>query len=197
MRGHSSGGVQRASGLRAAGSAPWAGAPRDGGLGDGLNDECRALRAPPASPPLRFPYWALPVCLGFSFEGAEMPVACVTDLEAQARELLSKSTWEYIDGGADDGLTRADNVAAFKKSGLPYPFCCWAAVQTAGCLEGRSPGFCPQRPWRIRATVVAFVVVLGLGCFAGEGRTGRITSVPPQSRHKRGTVPRHSSRLAS
>lgn len=52
-----------------------------------------------------------------------MPVACVTDFEAQAQELLSKSTWEYIDGGADDGLTRADNVTAFKKCGLPYPFC--------------------------------------------------------------------------
>lgn len=55
-------------------------------------------------------------------------MVCVTDFEARARELLRKSTWDYIDGGADEGLTRDDNVAAFKKFGLPYPFCCLIEV---------------------------------------------------------------------
>lgn len=53
-----------------------------------------------------------------------MPMACVTDFEAHARQLLSKSTWDYIEGGADEGFTRDDNIAAFKKLGLPYPFYC-------------------------------------------------------------------------
>lgn len=44
-----------------------------------------------------------------------MPMVCVTDFEAQARERLCKSTWDYIEGGADDDFTRDDNVAAFKK----------------------------------------------------------------------------------
>lgn len=44
-----------------------------------------------------------------------MPLACLTDFEAHARERLSKSSWDYIEGGADEGITRDDNVAAFKK----------------------------------------------------------------------------------
>uniref|UniRef100_A0A8C6AMC8 (S)-2-hydroxy-acid oxidase n=2 Tax=Monodon monoceros TaxID=40151 RepID=A0A8C6AMC8_MONMO len=48
-------------------------------------------------------------------EGPEMPLVCLTDFEAHAREQLSKSTWDFIEGGADDCLTRDDNIAAFKK----------------------------------------------------------------------------------
>ncbi|KAM9107583.1 2-Hydroxyacid oxidase 2 isoform 2-T3 [Megaptera novaeangliae] len=44
-----------------------------------------------------------------------MPLVCLTDFEAHAREQLSKSTWDFIEGGADDCLTRDDNIAAFKK----------------------------------------------------------------------------------
>lgn len=44
-----------------------------------------------------------------------MPLVCLADFEALARERLSKSSWDYIDGGAGDGVTRDDNVAAFKK----------------------------------------------------------------------------------
>uniref|UniRef100_A0A8C8ZYU2 (S)-2-hydroxy-acid oxidase n=1 Tax=Prolemur simus TaxID=1328070 RepID=A0A8C8ZYU2_PROSS len=47
--------------------------------------------------------------------GPEMALVCLTDFQAQARERLSKSSWDYIEGGADDGITRDDNVAAFKK----------------------------------------------------------------------------------
>ncbi|XP_006184351.1 hydroxyacid oxidase 2 isoform X1 [Camelus ferus] len=44
-----------------------------------------------------------------------MPLLCLADFQAHAREQLSKSTWDYIEGGADDGFTRDDNIAAFKK----------------------------------------------------------------------------------
>lgn len=63
-------------------------------------------------------------CFWFSFEGPEMPMVCLTDFEARARKQLSKSTWDYIEGAAGEGFTRDDNVAAFKKFDLLYPFCC-------------------------------------------------------------------------
>uniref|UniRef100_A0A8D0RJ31 (S)-2-hydroxy-acid oxidase n=1 Tax=Sus scrofa TaxID=9823 RepID=A0A8D0RJ31_PIG len=44
-----------------------------------------------------------------------MPLVCLTDFQDHARERLSKSTWDFIEGGADACLTRDDNVAAFKK----------------------------------------------------------------------------------
>ncbi|XP_055978291.1 2-Hydroxyacid oxidase 2 isoform X3 [Sorex fumeus] len=44
-----------------------------------------------------------------------MSLVCLADFQALARERLSKSSWDYIDGGAGDGITRDDNVAAFKK----------------------------------------------------------------------------------
>ncbi|KAF0886608.1 HAOX2 oxidase, partial [Crocuta crocuta] len=52
---------------------------------------------------------------GFSSEGSEMPLACLTDFQAYARERLSKVTWDFIEGGADDTFTRDDNIAAFKR----------------------------------------------------------------------------------
>uniref|UniRef100_A0A5F9D5R7 (S)-2-hydroxy-acid oxidase n=1 Tax=Oryctolagus cuniculus TaxID=9986 RepID=A0A5F9D5R7_RABIT len=54
----------------------------------------------------------------YSYEGADMPLACLTDFEAHARERLSKSSWDYIEGGADEGITRDDNVAAFKNTSM-------------------------------------------------------------------------------
>ncbi|XP_040851538.1 hydroxyacid oxidase 2 [Ochotona curzoniae] len=44
-----------------------------------------------------------------------MPLVCLTDFEAHARERLSKLTWDFIEGGADDDITRNDNTAAFRK----------------------------------------------------------------------------------
>ncbi|XP_003793860.1 hydroxyacid oxidase 2 [Otolemur garnettii] len=44
-----------------------------------------------------------------------MPLVCLTDFEVQAREQLSKTSWDFINGGADEGITREDNIAAFKK----------------------------------------------------------------------------------
>uniref|UniRef100_A0ABI8A025 FMN hydroxy acid dehydrogenase domain-containing protein n=1 Tax=Felis catus TaxID=9685 RepID=A0ABI8A025_FELCA len=47
--------------------------------------------------------------------GPEMPLACLTDFRALAQERLPKSTWDFIEGGADDSFTRDDNIAAFKR----------------------------------------------------------------------------------
>ncbi|XP_008568144.1 PREDICTED: hydroxyacid oxidase 2 [Galeopterus variegatus] len=44
-----------------------------------------------------------------------MALVCLTDFEAQARQRLSKSTWDFIEGGADEGITRVENITAFKK----------------------------------------------------------------------------------
>lgn len=44
-----------------------------------------------------------------------MPLVCLTDFQASARERLSKISWDFIEGGAGDGITKDDNVAAFKK----------------------------------------------------------------------------------
>ncbi|XP_073906754.1 2-Hydroxyacid oxidase 2 isoform X2 [Castor canadensis] len=44
-----------------------------------------------------------------------MSLVCLTDFQAHARERLSKSSWDFIEGGADEGITRDDNIAAFKK----------------------------------------------------------------------------------
>ncbi|XP_004689650.1 PREDICTED: hydroxyacid oxidase 2 [Condylura cristata] len=44
-----------------------------------------------------------------------MRLVCVTDFQALARERLSKPSWDYIEGGAGEGITREDNIAAFKK----------------------------------------------------------------------------------
>ncbi|XP_054986463.1 2-Hydroxyacid oxidase 2 isoform X2 [Sorex araneus] len=44
-----------------------------------------------------------------------MSLVCLTDFQALAQERLSKPSWDYIDGGAGEGITRDDNIAAFKK----------------------------------------------------------------------------------
>lgn len=44
-----------------------------------------------------------------------MALVCLADFQAHARELLSKSSWDFIEGGADEGTTKKDNIAAFKK----------------------------------------------------------------------------------
>ncbi|XP_013976176.1 2-Hydroxyacid oxidase 2 isoform X5 [Canis lupus baileyi] len=45
----------------------------------------------------------------------EMPLVCLTDFQAYAQKHLSKSTWDYIEGGADECFTRDDNITAFKR----------------------------------------------------------------------------------
>ncbi|XP_023444038.1 2-Hydroxyacid oxidase 2 isoform X5 [Dasypus novemcinctus] len=47
--------------------------------------------------------------------GPAMPLVCLADFQAHARKRLSKSTWDYIEGAADEGVTKDENIAAFKK----------------------------------------------------------------------------------
>lgn len=42
-------------------------------------------------------------------------MVCLRDFEAHARKRLSKSSWDYIEGAAGEGLTKEDNIAAFRK----------------------------------------------------------------------------------
>ncbi|XP_048207838.1 2-Hydroxyacid oxidase 2-like isoform X2 [Perognathus longimembris pacificus] len=44
-----------------------------------------------------------------------MPLVCLTDFQAQARERLPKASWDFIEGASDEGITMRDNMAAFKK----------------------------------------------------------------------------------
>ncbi|XP_063552042.1 2-Hydroxyacid oxidase 2 isoform X3 [Gorilla gorilla gorilla] len=53
--------------------------------------------------------------MGSETEGPEMSLVCLTDFQDHAREQLSKSTRDFIEGGADDSITRDDNIAAFKR----------------------------------------------------------------------------------
>ncbi|XP_038167745.1 hydroxyacid oxidase 2 isoform X2 [Arvicola amphibius] len=44
-----------------------------------------------------------------------MSFVCLADFRAHAREQLSKSSWDFIEGAADEGITCKDNIAAFKR----------------------------------------------------------------------------------
>ncbi|KAM5127378.1 2-Hydroxyacid oxidase 2, partial [Mantella aurantiaca] len=44
-----------------------------------------------------------------------MPLICLSDFEAYAKDHLPKATWEYYAAGADDCCTRDDNLQAFKR----------------------------------------------------------------------------------
>uniref|UniRef100_A0A673UEI3 (S)-2-hydroxy-acid oxidase n=1 Tax=Suricata suricatta TaxID=37032 RepID=A0A673UEI3_SURSU len=66
-----------------------------------------------------------------------MPLACLTDFQAYARERLSKSTWDFIEEGADDNFTRDDNIAAFKRIRLrPRYLKNVAKVDTRTTIQG-------------------------------------------------------------
>lgn len=45
-------------------------------------------------------------------------IASVADYARYARERITASAWEYIEGGAADEITLADNLAAFRRVGL-------------------------------------------------------------------------------
>lgn len=44
-----------------------------------------------------------------------MSLVCLADFKAYARQQLSKTTWDFIEEGADEGITHNDNIAAFKR----------------------------------------------------------------------------------
>ncbi|KAM7318205.1 hypothetical protein ACRRTK_022942 [Alexandromys fortis] len=44
-----------------------------------------------------------------------MSFVCLADFKANAREQLSKTSWDFIEGAADEGITCKDNIAAFRR----------------------------------------------------------------------------------
>lgn len=45
-----------------------------------------------------------------------MSLLCLADFKAQAQKQLSKTSWDFIEGEADDGITYNDNLAAFRST---------------------------------------------------------------------------------
>ncbi|XP_042637985.1 hydroxyacid oxidase 2 [Orycteropus afer afer] len=67
-----------------------------------------------------------------------MSLVCLEDFQAQAREHLSKSSWDFIDGGADDSFTLDDNIAAFKRIRLRPRFLKdMSEVDTRTTIQGK------------------------------------------------------------
>ncbi|XP_005389134.1 PREDICTED: hydroxyacid oxidase 2 isoform X1 [Chinchilla lanigera] len=44
-----------------------------------------------------------------------MSLVCLTDFQILAQQKLAKTTWDFIEGGADEEITRDDNITAFKR----------------------------------------------------------------------------------
>ncbi|XP_059120892.1 2-Hydroxyacid oxidase 2-like [Peromyscus eremicus] len=44
-----------------------------------------------------------------------MSLVCVADFKARAQELLSETSWDFIEGEADEGITYKENITAFKR----------------------------------------------------------------------------------
>lgn len=44
-----------------------------------------------------------------------MSLVCLADFKAHAQKQLSKTSWDFLEGEADDGITYNDNMAAFKR----------------------------------------------------------------------------------
>ncbi|HEV8488370.1 MAG TPA: alpha-hydroxy acid oxidase [Candidatus Limnocylindrales bacterium] len=65
-------------------------------------------------------------------------VVSLADLEALARECLEPAAWDYLAGGAEDEITLADNVAAFRRRRLvPRVLVDVAAIDTRTTILGR------------------------------------------------------------
>ena len=50
-------------------------------------------------------------------------IACLDDYAAFARERMAPQAWAYLNGGAADEITVAENVAAFRR--LRVRGACW------------------------------------------------------------------------
>lgn len=65
-----------------------------------------------------------------------MPLVCLADFKAHAQKQLSKTSWDFIEGEADDGITYSENIAAFKRSAL-YPLHCHSRMDWLEAPEMR------------------------------------------------------------
>lgn len=88
----------------------------------------------------------------------EMSLVSLADFKAHAQEHLSKLSWDFIEGEADEGITYNDNIAAFKRSSL-YPFCCYSNMH---CLRAPEMATVPVSAFRehsIHRKMAGFCVV--------------------------------------
>ncbi|KAL1772532.1 hydroxyacid oxidase 2 [Sigmodon hispidus] len=52
---------------------------------------------------------------GDNMAGPEMSLMGLADFKTHAQKLLSKTSWDFIEGEADEGITYNDNIEAFKR----------------------------------------------------------------------------------
>lgn len=70
--------------------------------------------------------------------GPEMPLVCLADFKAHAQKQLSKTSWDFIEGEADDGITYNENIAAFKRIRLrPRYLRDMSKVDTRTTIQGQ------------------------------------------------------------
>lgn len=70
--------------------------------------------------------------------GPEMPLVCLADFKAHAQKQLSKTSWDFIEGEADDGITYSENIAAFKRIRLrPRYLRDMSKVDTRTTIQGQ------------------------------------------------------------
>ncbi|EDL85557.1 hydroxyacid oxidase 2 (long chain) [Rattus norvegicus] len=67
-----------------------------------------------------------------------MPLVCLADFKAHAQKQLSKTSWDFIEGEADDGITYSENIAAFKRIRLrPRYLRDMSKVDTRTTIQGQ------------------------------------------------------------
>ncbi|XP_027722522.1 hydroxyacid oxidase 2 isoform X1 [Vombatus ursinus] len=71
-----------------------------------------------------------------------MAFVCLADFQAFAKDNLPKSTWEFIEGGADECITRDENISAYKKIRLRPRFLRdMSVVDTKTTIQGSEISF--------------------------------------------------------
>ncbi|XP_074119335.1 2-Hydroxyacid oxidase 2 [Sminthopsis crassicaudata] len=71
-----------------------------------------------------------------------MALLCLSDFKAYAKDHLPKSTWEFIEGGADECITRDENISAYKKIHLrPRILRDVSVVDTRTTIQGSEISF--------------------------------------------------------
>ncbi|XP_036622695.1 hydroxyacid oxidase 2 isoform X2 [Trichosurus vulpecula] len=72
----------------------------------------------------------------------KMAFVCLADFQAYAKDNLPKPTWEFIEGGADECITRDENISAYKKIRLRPRFLRdMSVVDTRTTIQGSEISF--------------------------------------------------------
>uniref|UniRef100_A0A8C8SUC9 (S)-2-hydroxy-acid oxidase n=1 Tax=Peromyscus maniculatus bairdii TaxID=230844 RepID=A0A8C8SUC9_PERMB len=114
-----------------------------------------------------------------------MSLVCVADFKARAQELLSKSSWDFIEGEADEGITYKENIAAFKRIRLrPRYLRDVSEVDTRTTIQGReisapiciSPTALHSIAWPDGERSTARAAVCSIICFFASCSVGCIVA---------------------